>query len=91
VRGYSTIINHTIQNYETETDYLRKHYNCAWVFSERASVPVLGKYDNCAECAWNLLYDSAWHVLEQYDNWEMVLQGVVAFNAALGEFHPANE
>ena len=52
---------------------------------------MLGKYDNCAECAWNLLYDSAWHVLEQYDNWEMVLQGVVAFNAALGEIHPPNE
>ena len=50
---------------------------------------MLGKYEYYRNCAWNILGYSAWNILEQYDNWKVVLQGTVAINATLGEFHPS--
>lgn len=50
---------------------------------------MLGKYEYCHYSAWNILGNSAWNILEQYDNWQMVLQGAVEIHAPLGEFHPA--
>ena len=51
---------------------------------------VVQQYDNW-NCAWNILRLCAWSILEQYDNWQAVLQGAVAIHAPLGEFHAANE
>lgn len=31
----------------------------------------------------------AWNILEQYDNWKMVLQGIVEIHAPLGKFRTA--
>lgn len=75
--------------YESKTDYLFKYDNCAWIYSDIANIHLLGKYDNSPECAWNILWNSAWNILEQYDNWQMVLQGAVEIYTPLGEFHPA--
>lgn len=75
--------------YESKTDYLFKYDNCAWIYSSIANIHLLGKYDNSPECAWNSLRNSACIYLEQYDNWQVVLQRDVAIHAPLGEFHPA--
>lgn len=45
---------------------------------------VVQQYDNC-RCAWNVLFLVLGIFLEQYDNWQMVFQGVVAFYAAPGK------
>ena len=50
---------------------------------------MFSKYEYCHYSAWNILGNCAWNILEQYDNWQMVLQRVVAFYAPLGEFHPS--
>ena len=52
---------------------------------------MLGKYEYYRNSAWNILGNCAWNILEQYDNWQAVLQGAVAIHAPLGEFHAANE
>lgn len=75
--------------YESKTDYLFKYDNCAWIYSDIANIHLLGKYDNSPECAWNSLRNSAWNILEQYDNWQVVLQGSVEIYTPLGEFHTA--
>ena len=76
-------------NYDSETDYLFKYDNCAWIYSECAGINHAGKYEYCRNSAWNILGNCAWNILEQYDNWQMVLQGAVEIYAPLGEFHPA--
>ena len=48
---------------------------------------MLDKYEYYRNCAWNILGYSAWNILEQYDNWKVVLQRTVAIHATLGEFH----
>ena len=75
--------------YESKTDYLCKHNYFAWIYSECSCSVVFSKYEYYRNCAWNILGYSAWNILEQYDNWKMVLQRVVAFYTPLGEFHPA--
>ena len=50
---------------------------------------MLGKYEYYRNSAWNILERCAWDILEQYDNWQVVLQRNVAFHTPLGEFHPA--
>ena len=50
---------------------------------------MFSKYEYYRNSAWNILGYSAWYILEQYDNWQVVLQGVVEIHAPLGEFHPA--
>ena len=75
-------------DYENKTNNLFKYDNCAWTFSECAGILVLGKYEYYSDSAWNILGNCAWNILEQYDNWKMVLQGAVAFHTPLGEFHP---
>ena len=50
---------------------------------------MFSKYEYCHYSAWNILWNSAWNILEQYDNWQVVLQGVVEIYTPLGEFHPA--
>ena len=50
---------------------------------------MFSKYEYCHYSAWNILGNCAWNILEQYDNWQMVLQRTVAIHAPLGEFHPA--
>ena len=50
---------------------------------------MFSKYEYCHYSAWNILGNSAWCILEQYDNWKVVLQGAVAIHAPLGEFNPA--
>jgi hypothetical protein len=87
VCGYGTIITKFL-NYESKTDYLCKYDNCAWIYSDIANIHLLGKYDNSPECAWNSLWDSACIHLEQYEKWQVVLQGAVEIYTPLGEFHP---
>lgn len=86
--GYGTIITKFL-NYESKTDYLCKYDNCAWIYSDIANILLLGKYDNSPKCAWNSLWNSACIHLEQYDNWQMVLQRAVAIHAPLGKFRTA--
>ena len=50
---------------------------------------MLGKYEYYRNSAWDSLRNYAWNILEQYDNWEVVLQRTVAIYTPLGEFHPA--
>ena len=50
---------------------------------------MFSKYEYCHYSAWNILGNSAWNILEQYDNWQVVLQRVVAIYTPLGDFHPA--
>lgn len=50
---------------------------------------MFSKYEYCHYSAWNILWNSAWNILEQYDNWQVVLQGAVEIYTPLGEFHPA--
>ena len=50
---------------------------------------MLGKYEYYRNSAWNILGNCAWNILEQYDNWQVVLQGAVEIHAPLGEFHTA--
>jgi hypothetical protein len=88
VCGYGTITQKKYR-YESETNHLFKYDNCAWIYSECAGIHVLGKYDNSPECAWSSLWDSACIFVEKYDNWQVVLQGVVEIYTPLGEFHPA--
>lgn len=73
-------------NYESKTDYLCKYDNCAWIYSERAGIHHASKYEYYRDSAWNILGHSAWDILEKYDNWQVVLQGIVAFYTPLGEF-----
>lgn len=75
--------------YESKTDYLFKHDNYAWIYSECSCSVVFSKYEYCHYSAWNILGNCAWNILEQYDNWQVVLQRDVAIHAPLGEFHPA--
>ena len=75
--------------YESKTDYLFKYDNCAWIYSDSSSIFNASKYEYYRDSAWNILWRYAWNILEQYDNWKVVLQGAVAFYAPLGEFHPA--
>ena len=75
------------KNYDSKTDHLLRCDNCAWFFSVRSVRAASWQYDNC-RCAWYSLLPCAWLVLEQYDNWQMVLQGAVEIYAPLGEFHP---
>lgn len=75
--------------YESETNHLFKYDNCAWIYSECAGIIMLGKYEYYRNSAWNILWNCAWNILEQYDNWQVVLQGAVEIYAPLGEFHPA--
>ena len=49
-----------------------------------------GKYEYCRDPAWDSLRNPAWAILEKYDNWPLVLQGVVARHAALGELAHAS-
>ena len=42
-------------DYESKTDYLFKHDNCAWIYSEYAGIIMLGKYEYPDNCAWNIL------------------------------------
>lgn len=58
--------------YESKTDYLFKYDNCAWIYSECSCSVVFSKYEYCHYSAWNILGNSAWNILEQYDNWQMV-------------------
>lgn len=85
--GYGTITKK--YRYDSETDYLFKYDNCAWIFSERAGIHHASKYEYYRDSAWNILGNCAWNILEQYDNWQVVLQGAVEIYAPLGEFHPA--
>lgn len=55
-------------------------------FSERAGIHHASKYEYYRDSAWNILGNSAWNILEKYDNWQMVLQGIVEIHAPLGEF-----
>lgn len=73
-------------NYDSKTDYLFKCDNCAWIFSERAGIHHASKYEYYRNSAWNILGNCAWNILEKYDNWQMVLQGIVEIHAPLGEF-----
>lgn len=75
--------------YESETDYLFKYDNCAWIYSECAGIHLLGKYDNSPECAWNSLRNSACVYLEQYEKGQVVFPRALAIYTPLGEFHPA--
>lgn len=75
--------------YESKTDYLFKYDNCAWIYSECSCSVVFSKYEYCHYSAWNILGNSAWNILEQYDNWQMVLQRAVAIHAPLGKFRTA--
>lgn len=50
---------------------------------------MLGKYEYYRNSAWNILGNCAWNILEQYDNWQVVLQRDVAIHTPLGEFHTA--
>lgn len=75
--------------YESKTDYLFKYDNCAWIYSECSCSVVFSKYEYCHYSAWNILGNCAWNILEQYDNWQVVLQGAVEIYAPLGEFHTA--
>ena len=87
MRGYGTITKK--YRYESKTDYLFKYDNCAWIYSERSCSVVFSKYEYCHYSAWNILGNCAWNILEQYDNWQVVLQRDVAIHAPLGEFHPS--
>ena len=75
-------------DYENKTNNLFKCNNCAWIFSERAGICYASKYEYYRDSAWNILGHSAWNILEKYDNWQVVLQGIVALHTPLGEFHP---
>ena len=75
-------------NYESKTDYLFKYDNCAWIYSECAGICYASKYEYYRDSAWNILGNCAWNILEQYDNWQVVLQGIVEIYTPLGEFHP---
>ena len=56
-----------------ERERFGKYDNCAWIYSECAGIIMLGKYEYYRNCAWNILGNSAWNILEQYDNWQVVL------------------
>ena len=76
-------------DYENKTNNLFKCYNCAWIYSNIASIHLLGKYDNSPECAWNSLWNSACIHLEQYDKGQVVFPRAVEVHTPLGKFHPA--
>ena len=76
-------------DYESKTDYLCKYDNCAWIYSDIANIHLLGKYDNCAKCAWNSLRNSACVYLEQYEKGQVVFPRAVEIYTPLGKFHPA--
>ncbi len=73
--------------YESKTDYLFKYDNCAWIYSGSSRIFNASKYEYYRDSAWNILWRYAWNILEQYDNWQVVLQGAVEIYAPLGEFH----
>ena len=58
-------------HYEKRED-LFKYDNSAWNYSGDPCFPAPGKYDNWRS-AWSGLCRSALEILEQYENWKMVL------------------
>nr|DAQ38898.1 MAG TPA: hypothetical protein [Caudoviricetes sp.] len=75
--------------YESKTDYLFKYDNCAWIYSECSCSVVFSKYEYCHYSAWNILGNCAWNILEQYDNWQVVLPRAVEIYTPLGKFRTA--
>jgi hypothetical protein len=52
---------------------------------------VFSKYEYSRNSAWNYLGCSAWDILEQYDNWQVVFQRALACHITLGKFHTPYE